>query len=216
MMTVIHDVWLRIERVFQDMQIRQKQELDGYKPGMFSGKKRTGSLDGIRATENEVKKWRQETDGIRRDFTRDVRAEEEQKKQAAKKITGPVGVWDEETICMPVVAKELDVTEKVQVLQPQVDIQTSRPEVLCFEYRDSSTHILELVDEAVQECLEKAGKYPRCIVLSFMRWMTTDTIRAAMDNHFITQDKQARIPYVLSDGTVDCDVMAVCDVDHGK
>jgi len=207
------------------MEIRQKQELEGYRPGMFAGRRKTGSLDGIRMTEEEVRRWKKSTDGMNnKDFIRNVKAEEEDKKklEAQKFTTEPIDIADMYTMLMPAIPKSLEpgTTDKMvaQVLTPQFDVQAPvqmsepREDVLCFEIRDSKKHVLDLAEEAVQDCLRTAGKYPYRIVLGYTRYLASETIIKATKGCYTTKDLQANIPYACADGVVDYDVMAVCEV----
>ena len=125
------------------MEIRQKQELEGYKPGMFIKSRKTDSFDGIRMTAEDIRlwRWKQTTDGInRKDFIRDVKAEEDDKKQleAKQAFTAPIDIADMYTeMLMPAIPKSLEpgTTDKMisQILTPQVDVQEQEPQELIEE-----------------------------------------------------------------------------------
>ncbi len=206
------------------MEIRQKQELEGYRPGMFAGRRKTGSLDGIRMTEEEVRRWKQSTDSMNnKDFIRNVKAEEDGKKrlEAEQSFTSPIDVADMHTMLMPAMPKSPPlVTDKMvaQVLTPQIDVQApiqmSEPqeEVLCFERKDSQKHTLQLIEEAVQECLRETGKYPYRIIIEPLRYLAMRTSIKDTNGCYVTKDLKARIPYALADEVMKCDVMAICEV----
>jgi hypothetical protein len=150
------------------------------------------------------------------DVMKAIREEERRKREQQR--TEPMDIADMYTWVLPAMPKtedaledapeELDITEKAARIQ--VDDQTKRPDVLCFEIRDTLP-TLRLVEEAVSLCLRETGKYPYAVVLSNLRYAAMHSAMRVTQGFYITQDI-TRIPYRQADGTADYDVMAVCEV----
>ena len=137
------------------MQTRMIQESMGYIPGMFSGRKRTGSLDGIRMTEEEIREWHRATGEI-----------------GGNTIHKAI-IANQKTMIMPSVpmSPPLDdeqLTDHILIPPPLYIDQEGRA---CLKIIDLMSHTLELIDHAVKRFHDLTDHYPTEIIPCPSRYM---------------------------------------------
>jgi hypothetical protein len=109
-----------------------------YTPGMFS-RRRTGSLDGIRMCEEEIKMWHQVTGGMRK-----------------------LRIADQKTNLVPIPPCKGEEWLNDQIKKP---LYTDSQGRVCLKMTDLVSHTIDIVDAGVQLFYELSGQYPTEIVL---------------------------------------------------
>jgi hypothetical protein len=92
-----------------------------------------------------------------------------------------------------------------QVLMP-------KKQILCFDIRDRQRSTLDLVEDAINICLSETGKYPYCVVLEPLRYLSMLTVINLTGGCYAVKNTNVRIPYAYAKEIASYDVMAVCEV----